>query len=165
MIMRRPGPALLAFALAVSFGSAAHAQKQQTLPPNLPKIVQDAMQANLKECEPGEKPLYKPGFLTVRDINGDGKPDFILNYDHFQCGERESMFCGTGGCQHGIFASEEDKGYVPVWNKLARKVTFLTLAKRPAMRIDIHGTLCGRNGGERCTMTLYWNGSEFHPAN
>ncbi|HWV41967.1 MAG TPA: hypothetical protein VN004_10070 [Pseudorhodoplanes sp.] len=37
--------------------------------------------------------------------------------------------------------------------------------KRPAVRIDIHGTLCGRNGGERCTLTLYWNGEEFHPAN
>ena len=57
------------------------------------------METNLKECEAGEKPLYKPGFLTVRDINGDGKPDYILNYEHFQCGERESMFCGTGGCQ------------------------------------------------------------------
>lgn len=143
----------------------AQAQKAQTLPPNLPKIVTDAMETNLKECEAGEKPLYKPGFLTIRDINGDGKPDYILNYDHFQCGERVSIFCGTGGCQTEIFASEEDKGYVPVWNKLARKVTFLTLNKRPAMRIELHGSLCGRNGGERCAMTLYWNGSEFHPAN
>jgi hypothetical protein len=22
-----------------------------------------------------------------------------------------------------------------------------------------------RNGAERCAMTQYWNGSEFHPAN
>jgi hypothetical protein len=165
MKLRIGSAALLAVVAALSLGSAAFAQKQQTLPPNLPTIVQDAMQTHLKECEAGEKPLYKPGFLTVRDINGDGKPDYILDYDHFQCGERVSMFCGTGGCQREIFASEEEKGYVPVWNKLARKVTFLTLAKRPAMRIDIHGTLCGRNGGERCTLTLYWNGSEFHPAN
>jgi hypothetical protein len=156
---------LLVVIAALSFTSAASAQKQQMLPPNLPKIVTDAMETNLKECEAGEKPLYKPGFLTVRDINADGKPDYILDYDHFQCGDRVSMFCGTGGCQTEIFASEEDKGYVPVWNKLARKVTFLTLNKRPAMRIDLHGTLCGRNGSERCTLTLYWNGSEFHPAN
>ena len=141
------------------------AQKAQTLPPDLPKIVQEAMQNNLKECEAGEKALYKPGFLTIRDIIADGKPDYILNYDHFQCGERVSVFCGTGGCQTEIFASDEEKGYVPVWNRLARKVTFLTLSKRPAVRIDIHGTLCGRTGGERCTLTLYWNGSEFNPAN
>jgi hypothetical protein len=163
MIKQRPS--LLVLIAALSLSGPAVAQKQQTLPPNLPTIVTQAMEANLKECEAGEKPLYKPGFLTVRDINADGKPDYILNYDHFQCGERESIYCGTGGCQTEIFASEEDKGYVPVWNKLARKVTFVTIAKRPAMRIDLHGTLCGRNGSERCTLTLYWNGSEFHPAN
>ncbi len=157
--------ALVAFAAGLLAGPAASAPKQQTLPPNLPKIVQEAIDTNNKDCEADEKPIYLPGFLTIRDINADGKPDYILDYDHFQCGERAGMFCGTGGCQTEIFASEEDKGYVPVWNKLARKVTFLTLAKRPAMRIDIHGTLCGRNGSERCTLTLYWNGSEFHPAN
>jgi hypothetical protein len=101
------------------------------------------MENNLKECEAGEKPLYSPGFLTIRDINGDGKPDYILNYDYFQCGERESIFCGTGGCLTDIFASDEEKGYVPVWNKLARKITFLTVSKRPAMRIELHGSLCG----------------------
>jgi hypothetical protein len=157
--------ALLVLAPLLAGAAVAQAQKAQTLPPNLPKIVTEAMANNLKECEAGEKPLYQPGFLTIRDINGDGKPDYILDYDHFQCGERVSIFCGTGGCQHEIFASEEEKGYVPVWNKLARKVTFLTLGKRPAMRIDIHGSQCGRSGAERCTLTLYWNGSEFHPAN
>lgn len=157
--------ALFVLFVMLTTAAAAQAQKAQTLPPNLPKPVNEAMEKNLKECEPGEKPLYKPGFLTIRDINGDGKPDYILNYDHFQCGERVSIFCGTGGCQTEVFASDEEKGYVPVWNKLARKVTFLTLNKRPAMRIELHGSLCGRNGAERCAMTLFWNGSEFHAAN
>jgi hypothetical protein len=157
--------ALPALLIALSLGTAAHAQKAQTIPPDLPAVVKEAMEKNLKECEPGDKPLYKPGFLTIRDINGDGKPDYILNYENFQCGEMVSLFCGTGGCQTEIFASEEDKGFVHVWNKLARKVTFLTLNKRPAMRIELHGSQCGRVGAERCAMTLYWNGSEFHPAN
>jgi len=155
-------PALLAL---VTIVSAAPANQQQVLPANLPPIVKDAVDRNNKDCEADEKPVYQRGFLTIRDINGDGKPDYILNYDHFLCGDRAGMFCGTGGCQTEIFASEDEKGYVQVWDKLARKVTFLTLNKRPAMRIDIHGTLCGRNGSERCTLTLYWNGSEFHPAN
>ena len=155
---------LIAASAALASAVSASPQKAQTLPPDLPKIVTEAMDRNLKECE-GNKPVYKPGFLTIRDINGDGKPDYILDYDNFQCGDMVSLFCGTGGCQTEIFASDEDKGYVPVWNKLARKVTFLTLNKRPAMRIELHGSLCGRNGAERCAMTLYWNGSEFHPAN
>lgn len=157
--------ALTALLLALSLGTAAHAQKAQTIPSDLPAMVKDAMAKNLKECEAGEKPLYKPGFLTIRDINGDGKPDYILNYEHFQCGERVSVFCGTGGCQTEIFASEEDKGLVHVWDKLAQKVEFKTIGKRPAMTISLHGSLCGRNNSQRCAMTLYWNGSEFHPAN
>jgi hypothetical protein len=157
--------ALLALIIALSLATIAYAQKAQTLPPDLPAIVKEAMEKNLKECEAGEKPLYKPGFLTIRDINGDGKPDYILNYENFQCGERVSLFCGTGGCQTEIFASEEDKGYVTVWDKLAQKVEFKTIGKRSAMTLYLHGSICGRNNSQRCAMTLYWNGSEFHPAN
>ncbi len=160
-------PALLAvLLLAIACCGIAHAQpKAVELPPNLPKVVADAVARNNKECEAGTKPLFKPGFLTTKDINGDGKPDYILNYESFQCGELVSLFCGTGGCLTEIFVTHDDGGYLPVWNEMARRIRFATVSKRPAMRIDLHGSACGRVGAERCSMTLYWNGTKFHPAN
>jgi hypothetical protein len=157
---------LLALVLAVASFGIAHAQvKTIELPANLPKVVQDAVAKNNKECEEGTSPIFKPGFLTTKDINGDGKPDFILNYEHFQCGELVSLFCGTGGCLTEIFVSDDDGSYLPVWNEMARRIRFATVSKRPAMLIDLHGSACGRLGAERCAMTLYWNGTKFHPAN
>ena len=126
--------------------------------------VQEAIDKNNKECTEG-KPAFMQGFLTTRDINADGKPDYVLNYEHYRCGEIETLFCGTGGCQTEVFASDGDGGLVHVWDKLAQRIRFRTIHKRPAMVIDLHGSLCGRNNSERCRMTLYWNGSEFHPAN
>lgn len=160
--MKLPLAALLAFALP----SLAHAQgKTIALPTNLPKPVQEAIAAHNKECEAGEKPVYRQGFLSTRDINADGKPDYVLDYDHFACGERAGMFCGSGGCQTEIFASDGEGGLVHVWDKLAQKVEFKTIAKRPALVIHLHGAKCGRNNDQRCALTLYWNGEEFNPAN
>ena len=152
--------------LALASITLAHAQpKSIQLPSNLPKIVDEAIAKNNKECEEGTRPIFKPGFLTTRDINGDRKPDYVLNYEHFQCGELVSIFCGTGGCLTEVFASDDDGAYVAVWNKNAQRIRFRVIGKRPAMQIDLHGSICGRNNSERCAMTLYWNGSEFHPAN
>lgn len=152
--------------IAVASIAIAHAQsKPYELPSNLPKIVQDAIDENKKQCEDGEKPAVTQGFLTLKDINGDGKPDYILDYEHFQCGEFVTRFCGTGGCLTEIFASDGDGGYSPVWNENALRIRFTTIKKRPAMRIDLHGSACGRFGPEACAMTLYWNGNKFHPAN
>ena len=162
----RPGVTMLAILIVVASVATAHAQaKTMTLPANLPKIVQDAVEKNNEACEPGTKPVFHQGFLTTRDINGDKKLDYILDYAHFQCSQLVSIFCGTGGCLHEIFASSDEGGFVPAWNENARRIRFATVKKRPAMLLELHGSACGRSGADRCAMTLYWNGDKFHPAN
>ncbi|MET0867316.1 MAG: hypothetical protein ABWY35_04395 [Pseudorhodoplanes sp.] len=155
---------LVALIVLTSPAFAQTRGKPVALPADLPKVVQEAIEKNNKECTEG-KPVFTQGFFSTRDINGDGKPDYVLNYDHYKCGEIETLFCGTGGCQTEIFASDGEGGYVHVWDKLAQKVDFKTIGKRPAMVIHLHGSKCGRNNSQGCRMTLYWNGSEFHPAN
>ena len=75
-----------AVAIAFTFILPAQAQPQQQNTP-LPKIVQDAIDENKKQCEDGETVSQKPGLVTKRDINGDGVPDYILDYEHLHCGE------------------------------------------------------------------------------
>lgn len=150
--------------VAASVTPAQAQGKPVPLPANLPKAVQDVIEKNNKECTEG-KPVFLQGFLSTRDINGDRKPDYVLNYEHYQCGELLSLFCGTGGCQTEVFASDGEGGYAHVWDKLAQRIQFRTLGRRHAMVVDLHGSKCGRNNSERCSMTLYWNGEEFHPAN
>jgi hypothetical protein len=64
--------------------------------------VKAAIQESRKDCD--NTFSMKRGFLTRRDINGDGIDDFILNYEHVLCGGYETHFCGTGGCLIQVFA-------------------------------------------------------------
>jgi hypothetical protein len=125
--------------------------------------VKTAIQESREDC--GQAFILKRGFLTRRDVNGDGIDDFILNYEYALCGGSEAHFCGTGGCLMQIFASLENKDYVEVMNENAFAVHFKRLRNRPAMIQYQHGTYCGRPGAEgSCQSVTYWNGVEFSPA-
>ncbi len=149
---------LLWVTLVALLSSAA--QAQQGLPPK----VRAAVEERRKDCN-GEKFTPGRGFITRRDINGDGVDDFILDYEHAACGDSSSWFCGTGGCVIQVLASLPDGGYAKVMDQNAYSVRFGRLKGRPAMIQFLHGVHCGRAGAEGgCRSVTYWNGSEFSPA-
>ena len=134
-------------------------QGRQGLPPQ----VRGAIAESLQGCE-GKLTLNKR-FSTRRDINGDGVNDFILNYEHAECGASSTSFCGTGGCTFQVFASLPDGGYVKVMGDNAYDVRFERLRGRPAMIQLLHGIDCGRSGASGpCRSVTYWNGFQFSPA-
>jgi hypothetical protein len=137
--------------------AAAHAQ---TVPPIVDAEIQKAVAA----CEP-EHAMWDQGFITQKDINADGVSDYVLDYGKFICGDSTTYFCGTAGCLTQVFASLPGGTYVKVLDDNVRQLQFRTLRGRPAMLIDVHGSVCGRTGASACDMTLYWNGSQFSPAN
>jgi hypothetical protein len=158
---RHPLRALLFAAASLGplavLSSAAQAQQ------DLPAQVRTAIQESRKSCD-GQKLTLGRGFITRRDINGDGVNDFILNYEHAGCGDMSSFFCGTGGCTFQVFASF-DGDYVKVMDQNAHSVRFEPVARRPAMIQFLHGVHCGRSGAEGgCRSVTYWNGAQFSPA-
>jgi hypothetical protein len=132
----------------------------QTLPP----IVQAEIQDSKKSCEPDRATLLA-GFVTAKDINGDGRDDYILDYAKFQCGDSASFFCGSAGCLTQVFASLPGGAYAKVLDENVRRIRFAPVKGRPAMLLDLHGTACNKTGAAPCAMTLFWNGSTFSPAN
>ncbi|HEY8099089.1 MAG TPA: hypothetical protein VIE65_23760, partial [Methylobacter sp.] len=58
--------------------------------------VQAVINEGVKSCD--GKVKFEKGFLTRRDINGDGVEDLILDYNHFICGESSYADCGNAGC-------------------------------------------------------------------
>jgi hypothetical protein len=150
-------------ALAVliwTFAAVTPAQSEA----RLPKIVQEAIEGYRKDCQP-ERFETSKGFVDVRDINGDKRPDYILNYGAAQCGDASTFYCGTGGCLTQVIASLDDGTYAQVLDENVRRLRFARVKGRPAMLLDLHGSACGRAGAEPCAMTLYWNGSTFSAAN
>lgn len=125
----------------------------------LPTRVQSAINKQINSCE--ESVEFKKGFLTRRDINGDGVPDYILNYEHFTCGG--ALNCGSAGCEMEVFASLPDGNFTRVLEGHVRDVKFKSVRGRPAMWVDLHGTFCGKTGADPCSEIRYWNGKTFAP--
>jgi hypothetical protein len=150
---------ILAAILISSALSATQAKAAQPLPPEVQSSIDEAM----KDCN--EKVKFEKGFLTRRDINGDGIEDFILDYGHFACGASSNIYCGSAGCVTEVFASLSDGKFTKVLNDNVRGLTFKTVRGRPAMLLELHGSACGKAGSAPCSETLYWNGEKFSPAN
>src|ERR1041384_6078449 len=76
---------------------------------NLPANAQAAIEENVKSCD--GKTEFKDGFVSEKDVNGDGVIDYVLDYGNFVCDGNEGYFCGTGGCLTQVFASLRRGGY------------------------------------------------------
>ncbi|HEY6412534.1 MAG TPA: hypothetical protein VIX42_02530 [Edaphobacter sp.] len=78
---------------------------------SLPAPVQLLMTAYANECKQlggtlvGGKSL--PEVQTV-DLDGDGKPDYILDPKNLQCSASASLFCPNAGCEVRIATSENE---------------------------------------------------------
>ena len=118
-------------------------------PESLPPEVQSEIDKDSKSCS--DKVTFAKGFMTRRDINGDGIEDFILDYGHFLCGEMSGYYCGSAGCLTQVFVSLSDGKFAKVLDENVRGIKFTTLHGRPAMLLGLHGSACGRIGLHRAT--------------
>lgn len=125
----------------------------------LPREAQTAIDEARKDC--GATAALKKGFVATRDVNGDGKPDVVLNYGKFECDGFATFFCGSAGCLAQVFASLPDGTYVKAWDENVRAMRFATVKGKPALIVDLHGSACNKAGAAPCTKTLLWNGKTF----
>ncbi|WP_332694566.1 hypothetical protein [Bosea sp. (in: a-proteobacteria)] len=146
---------VLQLAAMLLAGSGALAQRAP-VPPEV-ATVQAAIEA---QC--GGKASFKPGFQRVADFNGDGLPDYLLDYGAAECvgGEMVNPFCGSGGCTLDIFVSAAD-GYRQAYGDNVRDWSLATGRGRPVLLLGLHGSACGRAGFEPCRKRLRWDGDRF----
>jgi hypothetical protein len=92
---------IIAFAFSIGAGMAE----------DLPAPVQKAIAEAKRDCK---TVAIEKGFITRKDINGDGRPDFVLDYDYFICDGNPRAFCGSIGCATQVFASLPNGTYANV---------------------------------------------------
>lgn len=103
----------VALALLLAALAPALAGEARTLPEELDQIAAGCR-------EDGRAAAFGPGLVTVRDLDGDGRPDILLDAEHARCaGQRRSGSCGTGGCMLRVFL-RRDEGYTYVFRQVAR---------------------------------------------
>jgi hypothetical protein len=143
-------PWLLIVAFAFSIGAA--------MAEDLPPAVQKAIAENKRDCK---TVAVEKDFVTRRDINGDGRPDFVLNYESLICNGDRRWFCGSLGCTTQVFASLPNGTYAKVLDGIFKRIEFREVQGRPAIVVGFPGFACGKDPTEICEVVKSWNGSSF----
>ena len=143
--------------LFVLLAAAARADDAKPFnPADYPPAVQKALRDAHAECDTrgGGAVTFAPDTVRKIDLTGDGRDDYIVDFRDTECGERESTYCGTGGCLLDILVTRPDgsvrsvfDGYVRSYSIVARPM------KRGAartIRFDLHGSYCGGFGSQAC---------------
>ena len=146
----RPWLSIAAFAFSIA---AAMAE-------DLPPVVQKAIAENKRDCK---TVALEKGFITRKDINGDGRTDFVLDYDYFICDGNPRAFCGSIGCATQVFASLPNGTYAKVVDENVRRIDFRQVEGRPAIVVGLAGDAdpCRKDPTEVCEVVKAWNGSAF----
>ncbi|GIX10295.1 hypothetical protein [Elioraea sp.] len=127
-----------------------------------PAAVAQATQSAMQDCRgAGGTPSLQPGYQTGADLNGDGVEDYLLDFQHLECANAWSFFCGSAGCPLVAFVSgpsghrAQPFGHVQGWS--------LIPGSPPAVEVALHGAMCrhGGIGAEGCTRRYAWNGREL----
>ncbi|MBW7968680.1 hypothetical protein [Bradyrhizobium sp. BR 10289] len=144
--------------LLVLFATAAHAEDAKPFSPSdYPPGVQKAVRYANEECESqgGGAVSFAPDTVRRIDLTGDGRDDYIVDFSNTRCGERETTYCGTGGCVMTILVTLPDGEVRPVFDGYVRSYTIVAPPmKRGAartIRFDLHGSFCGGFGAQACS--------------
>ena len=151
-LVQRIAFALLAFSISGGLEAAS-----------LPSLIQIEITKKKDECKP-DKVTLNDGFISKKDVNGDGIDDYVLDYGLFRCGEITNLYCGSAGCLNQVFVSTNST-YTKAFDDNVQDLVFKKSKGRPAMYLGYHGSECGKRGSQPCGAILYWNGSKFSPAN
>lgn len=125
----------------------------------LPPTVQQSAREAQADCRgAGGRPSLTPDFQATHDLNGDGQPDYVQDYNGLDCQGAASFFCGSAGCPVVVFLSPayraQPLGHVQAWRVEAGGAL-------PAMVLSLHGSSCGRAGVDTCERRIGWNGREM----
>jgi len=128
----------------------------------------DAVTGGVAEAEAecrtaGGRPSLRGGFETELDLNGDGRPDYLHDFEALDCAGAASFFCGSAGCPLIAYVSAGNGyrsmglGHVQAWS-VDRSGAI------PVLVLSTHGGACGRAGAADCERRVAWNGREFAAA-
>jgi len=139
------------------FTSAVRAEDARTFnPADYPPGVQKALRYANEECtsQDGGEVSFAPDTVRRIDLTGDGRDDYIVDFGETKCGDRETTYCGTGGCVIKILATLPDGNLREVFDGYVLRYKIMPPpAKRGAartVRFDLHGSFCGGFGPQAC---------------
>lgn len=154
--------AILAAAAAwLALSGAAQAQSrppQAIVDSTVAQLDQQANGPNYEADLPDRAPAWmtepKPQMFSKLDVNGDGVPDWRVN---FEKAPNPSFFCGTGGCRQEIWVSEPGGSWSRVMGVTVRLFKLTRRAGVARLDLDFHGSSCDGYGAQACPRSYLWD--------
>jgi hypothetical protein len=128
-----------------------------------PPEVRELLDHARRECvEAGGKTVTFPKTIMRKiDLNGDGRPDYVVDLQDTECDEALSLYCGTAGCNVDILITGTDGKLTSVFSQRIRQYEILPGRGVKRVRFHLHGGYCGRGGTETCVKTRRMTGAPF----
>ena len=92
--------------------------------------------------------------ISRHDLNGDGKPDEIVDTAKFSCTTAASLWGGSGGTY--LYAVVDGKST----EFLAHGWRLVDAGRQKVLLLSVHHSECGGGGGP-CFRAHVWSGGEF----
>jgi len=146
-IGRKLAAALIAALTALPMPAVASEISQ--LPVPLQEKVVQAQQA-CSDFEDGQFAL-EWGAITRVDLDGDLRPDWVLNEAFFACSSAASLYCGTGGCMSHFLVGDA------LSSLLNQGWEVLDFGPYRVLLTDVHGTQCGGINPTPCVTASAWD--------
>lgn len=106
------------------------------------------------DSQGGGAVTFAPDPVRKLDLTGDGRDDFIVDFRDTKCGDRESTYCGTGGCVLDILVARLDGSVRAVFDGYVRSYSIVAPPTKGGaartIRFDLHGSYCGGFGAQAC---------------
>lgn len=144
--------AIAATFLATNPSASQHALDQDGVPVEIAKSVEK----RIKSCKGDVSSL--PTSLFSLDMNGDGRLDYVVNFENFDCETVPSPYCGTGGCLHEIWLSGRN-GLKVALSPYANRIAGVDIIDgRPALRLLVHHRYCTQ---QPCYQNVVWSAGKL----
>jgi hypothetical protein len=135
----------LALVAALAVGPSPTPALAQTGYPAAVETVLREARATCRE-EGGRGTTLEPGAVLRRDLNADGRDDYVINHRDIACEGAVSVFCGTAGCHHVILLARGDGRYGRILDD--RILGYAVEGK--LLSVQLHGAYCDKGGTEEC---------------
>jgi hypothetical protein len=153
--MLRTGLAALA-AVAMAVGAAQAQTPPQDPPEGLVWMaLRDINEAYFDPDDPMNRPPLETavpdGMIRAVEINGDGRPDWLVDYSV----DGPNGYCGTGGCTRKLYVSGVD-GYRRAFDSQAHELTIYQAGGETRLEAWVHHTFCNAHV-EECRYAWAWD--------
>jgi hypothetical protein len=132
-----------------------------------PEVVAKEVREAEEQCRAdGGRPLKRADFLRVRDLNGDGGEDWVVDFAKFECAGTvpPQPFCGSGGCSLSIYLWSGGSTWDKAFDETVQTFRFTKQNGRAALRVELGGAACGKVNARSCPKTYLFEGAKLVPA-